>query len=99
MIGNLHQILPQKRIELNGNPLSLVFVWRVGINQFALPVAEQIDLLRRGLRGTKVVYRRGYPPGTASGPIPSFRLRNDTLIASVHLPWEQKQNTNGLQVA
>jgi hypothetical protein len=36
--------------------------------------------------------------GTASGPIPSFRLRNDSLIGSVHLPLVRKQNTNGLQV-
>ena len=41
IIGNLHQFLPRKRTRLNGNPLSLVFPWRVGVNRFALPVAEQ----------------------------------------------------------
>ena len=46
MAGNLHQILPQRRIELNENPLSSVFVWRVGIIPKTLKTRINTGFLR-----------------------------------------------------
>ena len=58
---------------------------RVGINRLALPVAEQASRFIAQRSADDAGVRAKEAAGHRKRGMPSLRLRNDTLIGSVHL--------------